>query len=607
MKNAFNIAIWDRIGVSIGAMILATLALSLSLNTLFIYFFALFVVLRILVLKQSPVNNRMVYLFIAFFLIHFLHLFVDENSMVAQFEVEKKLSFVFLPILCINSLSKSEENVIEFFKVFAFSLNLIGLSILILAIYKYSEVLDTSVFFYHNLVEVFNGNAIYYSLLFMLSLVVLLELTLTKVSLLSILAIIVNILMIYLLSSKTYFFTMLLVLFYYLIIQKKVKAIISILILVSGLVLMLTSNNSILERYSDISVQDLKELKEDVTPSTEFNGLSLRLTFWDIGLGLVSEDVNNLILGVGPGDAQQELDSQISLSNMYTGDGSKTNTGYLGYNFHSQYIQTLVETGLIGLISLMLMFSYLIMVAFKQKNRLLGIFSFIFLIGFITESYLSRQVGVVSFVVANSMLLMPYSKEMKGTFERISKRTFDVFFSLMVVVFILSWLVPLLGIFIFIETKSTPFFVQKRVGQNNMPFYCIKFRTMRSNKQADNVPAQVNDNRITKLGYYLRKYGIDELPQFINVLKGEMSVVGPRPLMVSEEVKFGTLVNGFSSRLVSKPGITGLAQAYGYKGLVHNSHDIRIRYRLDQLYTKQKCMKVDLRIMLKTIVYLLKQ
>ncbi len=536
-----------------------------------------------------------------------MHLFAGENSVITQFEVEKKLSFVFLPILCINALSRNKENVLEFFKVFAFSLNLIGLGILILAIYRYSVVLDTSVFFYHSLVEVFNGNAIYYSLLFMLSLVVLLELILARTNLLGVLAITVNILMIYLLSSKTYFFTMLLILFYYLIIQKNVKIIISILVLVSGLVLLLTNNNSILERYSDISVQDLQELKEDVTPSTEFNGLSLRLTFWDIGLDLVSEDLNNLILGVGPGNAQQELDNQISLNNMYTGDGSETNTGYLGYNFHSQYIQTLVETGLVGLICLMLIFSYLIKVAYKRKNRLLGTFSFIFLIGFITESYLSRQVGVVSFVVANSMLLMPYSKEMKGTFERISKRVFDVFFSLMVVVFILSWLVPLLGILIFIETKSTPFFVQKRVGQNNKSFYCIKFRTMRLNKQADDVPAQVNDNRITKLGCYLRRYGIDELPQFINVLKGEMSVVGPRPLMISEEIKFNALVDGFSSRLVSKPGITGLAQAYGYKGMIYGNYDIRVRYRLDRLYSKQQSMMLDLEIVFKTFLYLLRQ
>lgn len=120
------------------------------------------------------------------------------------------------------------------------------------------------------------------------------------------------------------------------------------------------------------------------------------------------------------------------------------------------------------------------------------------------------------------------------------------------------------------------------------------------------IPAQLVDTRITNFGAFLRKYALDELPQFFNVLLGSMSVVGPRPLMISDEEKFNELIPNFSSRLVMKPGITGFAQAFGYKGYVGSRVDIANRYRLDKKYSQIQSLWLDIKLIfftIKTILY----
>jgi putative colanic acid biosysnthesis UDP-glucose lipid carrier transferase len=187
------------------------------------------------------------------------------------------------------------------------------------------------------------------------------------------------------------------------------------------------------------------------------------------------------------------------------------------------------------------------------------------------------------------------------------KRLFDIVFSLFVIVFILSWLLPILAIIILFDTKAMPVFVQERVGKNGVHFNCFKLRSMIKNQDAHRLAAQENDARITKIGGFLRKYAIDELPQFFNVLFGQMSIVGPRPLMIFEEKKFNELVPNFSARLTRRPGITGLAQSYGYKGMVYDLADIRIRMRLDMMYDLKQSLWLDIKLIGNTIYYLVKQ
>ena len=124
---------------------------------------------------------------------------------------------------------------------------------------------------------------------------------------------------------------------------------------------------------------------------------------------------------------------------------------------------------------------------------------------------------------------------------------------------------------------------------------------MRKNVEADKLAAQLNDQRITLCGKFFRKYGIDELPQIFNVLKGEMSLVGPRPLMINDEKHFNQMIPDFSTRLKMKPGITGLSQSKGYKGLVRNESDINRRYILDKFYGDNFTLKFDFIIMFNTI------
>jgi len=186
-----------------------------------------------------------------------------------------------------------------------------------------------------------------------------------------------------------------------------------------------------------------------------------------------------------------------------------------------------------------------------------------------------------------------------------AKRAFDLVFSSLVIVFILSWLIPLVGLFIKLESKGPVFFIQKRNGINNNVFDCLKFRSMTPNDYGDTKQAIKNDPRVTKIGSFLRNTSLDEMPQFINVLLGDMSIVGPRPHTIPMNETFKTQIQRYNSRHKIRPGITGLAQIRGYRGEIENSHQIKSRVRLDSFYINNWSFLLDLGIMVKTVHELL--
>lgn len=160
---------------------------------------------------------------------------------------------------------------------------------------------------------------------------------------------------------------------------------------------------------------------------------------------------------------------------------------------------------------------------------------------------------------------------------------------------------PLLAIIIRAGTKGPAFFRQKRVGQKGKPFICFKFRTMVVNLQADDQPAEADDTRITWIGRILRDTNIDELPQFLNVLFGQMSVVGPRPHMLADCVRFSFVVHSYQFRHLVKPGITGLAQVNGCHGLITDYDSIVMRYYWDAQYVRKAGYRMDLQIICATL------
>ena len=181
------------------------------------------------------------------------------------------------------------------------------------------------------------------------------------------------------------------------------------------------------------------------------------------------------------------------------------------------------------------------------------------------------------------------------------KRIFDIFFSLFVCVFLLSWLALILWILVKLESKGPLLFKQKREGINGKEFVCYKFRSMRINMLADKVHATKNDFRVTKIGAFLRKTSMDELPQFINVLLGDMSVVGPRPHLESLSLEYQKEVDDYLKRHIVKPGITGLAQVSGYRGEIKKTSDIKNRVRFDIFYIENWSFFLDIKIIIKTI------
>ena len=185
--------------------------------------------------------------------------------------------------------------------------------------------------------------------------------------------------------------------------------------------------------------------------------------------------------------------------------------------------------------------------------------------------------------------------------NRIKKRALDVAISLLVAIFILSWLIPLMGLLIVMESKGPIFFGQLRSGRNNKTFRCLKFRSMRVNKESDTKQATRNDNRITRIGKFIRKTSLDEFPQFLNVLKGEMSLVGPRPHMVKHTTDYSKIVDQYMIRQFLKPGITGWAQVNGYRGEITDNEQIINRVNEDLWYLENWNICLDIRILFLTI------
>jgi putative colanic acid biosysnthesis UDP-glucose lipid carrier transferase len=208
---------------------------------------------------------------------------------------------------------------------------------------------------------------------------------------------------------------------------------------------------------------------------------------------------------------------------------------------------------------------------------------------------------VVMNYVGTLPVLSLRSEPLDDVSNRIKKRVFDVLVSLFVVVFILSWLIPILGILILLESKGPLFFSQERSGKNNKPFNCLKFRSMKVNKDANTLQATKNDRRVTKIGSIIRKTSIDEFPQFINVLKGEMSIVGPRPHMVKHTDDYSKIVDQYMIRHFLKPGITGWAQVNGYRGEITDDIQIKNRVNDDLWYLENWNIWLDIRIIFLTV------
>ena len=194
------------------------------------------------------------------------------------------------------------------------------------------------------------------------------------------------------------------------------------------------------------------------------------------------------------------------------------------------------------------------------------------------------------------------SEPLEDIASQIKKRLFDIIVSLFVITFILSWLVPLLAILIKLDSGGPVFFVQIRSGKNNKPFRCFKFRSLKKNSISDIQQVTRNDGRFTRVGRFLRKTNLDEFPQFLNVIIGDMSVVGPRPHMLKHTQDYGRIMNEYMIRHFVKPGLTGWAQINGYRGEIRQESQLRKRIEHDIWYMENWNLWLDFKIVCLTLL-----
>ncbi|WP_225318060.1 undecaprenyl-phosphate glucose phosphotransferase [Flavobacterium luteum] len=211
----------------------------------------------------------------------------------------------------------------------------------------------------------------------------------------------------------------------------------------------------------------------------------------------------------------------------------------------------------------------------------------------------SRKVEISFY--ENTPVLMLRKEPLELTINRLEKKVFDVCFSFLVIVLIFPWLFPILMLLIKLDSSGPVFFKQVRSGRDNKEFNCIKFRTMYTNKFADELQATQGDIRVTKIGAFMRRTNLDELPQFINVLTGDMSVVGPRPHMLKHTEQYSELISNYLVRHYAKPGITGWAQVNGFRGETKELIEMKDRVDYDIWYIENWNFLLDLKIIYRTI------
>ena len=185
------------------------------------------------------------------------------------------------------------------------------------------------------------------------------------------------------------------------------------------------------------------------------------------------------------------------------------------------------------------------------------------------------------------------------------KRLFDICFSLFIIIFVLSWLIPIIAILIKLESKGPIFFKQGRPGLDEKEFFCYKFRSMEINNKTEESVVK-NDPRITKTGAFLRRTSFDELPQFFNVFLGEMAIVGPRPHLWSHNNEYQTKIRKYNLRLHIKPGITGLAQVKGFRGEIETDDEMVNRIKYDLFYIENWSLLLDIKIIVLTVINIFK-
>jgi putative colanic acid biosysnthesis UDP-glucose lipid carrier transferase len=225
-----------------------------------------------------------------------------------------------------------------------------------------------------------------------------------------------------------------------------------------------------------------------------------------------------------------------------------------------------------------------------------------------TGLFTSSQDVVIEDTLYNSENLL----KLKGRLARTSKskRLADVILSL-VGLFILGLIFPIIALMIKLSSRGPVVFKQDRVGYNGEIFQVYKFRTMHVTIPNDDIDAnkpvvtQVGDKRLFAFGSLLRKLNLDELPQLLNVLKGEMTLVGPRPYPVEEANYWAEHINKFQQRHFVKPGITGLSQVTGYRGGTHDIEHMTERLRRDLRYIERFSIITDMKIVWKTILQML--
>ena len=215
-----------------------------------------------------------------------------------------------------------------------------------------------------------------------------------------------------------------------------------------------------------------------------------------------------------------------------------------------------------------------------------------------------RRVNIDFF---NNVPVLSFRKEpLKDSISRFSKRVFDIIFSSLVIIFILSWLYPILGLLIKLSSKGPILFKQKRSGLDNKEFWCYKFRSMSQNTEADNKQATKGDSRITTIGSFLRKTSLDEFPQFINVIIGDMSIVGPRPHMIKHTEQYSEIIKKYMVRQLVKPGITGAAQIRGFRGETKEIEEMEGRVKWDVWYIENWTFFLDINIIIRTVINFIK-